>query len=108
MLESTLAVAVDDGVTFTYRIRNGGDESVTLSFPTSQRAEVEVFEDDELAWRWSDGRLFAQALGEEVLAPGGSFVVEVAWEDPDSGSYTAVAALASNAVDAEARAAFEV
>jgi hypothetical protein len=108
VLESTLAVAVDDEVTFTYRVRNEGNEDVTVTFRTSQRAEFEVYEGDDPVWRWSDGRLFSQALGEETLAPGESLTAEGAWADPPSGRYTALATLASTDADAEARAAFEV
>jgi hypothetical protein len=107
MLEPTLSVAVDDAVAFTYRVRNDGDEAVTLAFSTSQRVEVEVSADD-LVWRFGDGRLFAQVVGEEEIAPGSSFEETVTWDDPESGRYVAVASLAAAEVDAEARVSFEV
>jgi len=110
MLEPTLSVAVDGAVTFTYRVRNGSDEPVTLAFSTSQRVEVEVeaYEDDDLVWRFSDGRMFAQTLGEEEIGPGESFAETVTWDDPETGRYVAVASLAAADADAETRAAFEV
>lgn len=108
MLEPTLSVAVDDAATFTYRVRNDGDDAVRLRFSTSQRVEVEVYADDEVVWRFSDGRMFAQALGEETIGPGSSFEETVTWDDPEAGRYVAVTSLAAADIDAEARATFEV
>jgi hypothetical protein len=108
VLEPTLSVAIDDAATFTYQVRNDGDEAVRLAFSTSQRVEVEVYAGDDLVWRFGDGRMFAQALGEEEIAPGSSFEEAVTWDDPEPGRYVAVASLAAAEVDAEVRAAFEV
>jgi hypothetical protein len=108
VLEATLDVSVDEVVTFSYRVRNDGEESVTLEFPTSQRVEIEVTGDDELVWRFSDGRMFSQVLGEADLPPGESVAYEGVWEGSAEGSYVAVASLAASDVDAEARAAFEI
>ncbi|MFB6135766.1 MAG: BsuPI-related putative proteinase inhibitor [Halobacteriaceae archaeon] len=110
MLEATLEVTTGGGVSFTYRVRNEGDEDATLTFSTGQRAEFEVYDGDERVWRWSDDRMFAQLLGEEVLAPGESLTVEGAWDAPEGGEYTAVASLAANEAGDEtaARVDFEV
>jgi len=108
VLEPTLSVAIDDAATFTYRVRNDGDEAVRLAFSTSQRVEVEVYAGDDLVWRFGDRRMFAQALGEETIGPGSSFEEAVTWDDPEPGRYVAVASLAADEVDAGVRAAFEV
>ncbi len=49
---------------------NHSAEPVHLEFRTSQRYDF-VIEDGKgrEVWRWSEGRLFTQALGEEILGP---------------------------------------
>jgi hypothetical protein len=54
-------------------VRNDGRAPVTLAFPTSQRYDFQVMDEDGgVLWRWSDGRAFAQVPGEEHLQPGES------------------------------------
>lgn len=98
MLEATLTATPTDGrVTFELTVENAGDAPERLSFRSGQRAEFAVRPadadpDDERAavWRWSRGRMFAQALGEEVIEPGESRRYEGDWDDPDPGEYVAV------------------
>lgn len=106
-LDPTLAVTVEDDVTFAFRVRNEGDDPVELTFPTSQLADVAVYADDEPVWRWSDGRMFTQALVHETIQPGGTFEREYRWTEATSGDYTAVATLEAR-TGVEARAEFSV
>jgi len=50
---------------------NRGAEPVTLHFLSAQRYDVAVknLEGQEI-WRWSNGQMFAQVMGEETLQPG--------------------------------------
>jgi len=50
---------------------NRGAEPVTLHFLSAQRYDVAVknLEGREI-WRWSNGQMFAQVMGEETLQPG--------------------------------------
>jgi hypothetical protein len=117
-LESSLAVAVAaDAVEFAFTVENAGDDPVELTFPNGMTADVAVFEAaggdaedpaDDAVWRWSDGRMFTQALRTETLGPGESLAEELAWSDPSPGTYTAEATLAAADVDADERTAFEV
>ena len=57
--------------TWTVTITNTAAEAVRIVFPTGQRGEVTLSRDGEEVYRWSASRAFTQALGEEVLEPGG-------------------------------------
>lgn len=53
---------------------NTTERPMTLRFPTAQRHDFLIRRDDAgaaggVVWRWSDGRFFPQARGEEVLDP---------------------------------------
>lgn len=108
-LECTLeAAASADQVEFAFAIENTGDDPVELNFSDSQTHDVAVFDDGTEVWRWSEGRMFAQMLQSETLAPGEETTYEVAWEAPSPGDYEAVAELVARNADCEARTAFSV
>jgi hypothetical protein len=53
------------------RLVNRADAERVLSFPTSQRYDLVLLDDEEReVWRWSDEMAFAQVLGEERFGPG--------------------------------------
>lgn len=97
-----------DTVEFVFTVENTGTDPVDLDFRSGQAADVTVVRDDDEAWRWSDGRLFTQALRSETVAPGDSRVYEMTWETPEPGTYEAVATLEAANVSVEAQAGFEV
>ena len=89
-----------EAVEFRAVATNTADEIRELEFATGQRFELDVEHDGELTWRWSDGRVFTQAIEEVELGPGESieFIAEWDQEDRDgepasAGQYTAVATL---------------
>ena len=119
MLTSTLSVApVEEGFELTLTVTNGGDDPVELSFRSGQRFDfvVERIDDTdgnrtdgengeeggEVVWRYSDGRLFTQALGRETLEPGESRSHGTIWEDPPAGEYEVRGVVTAENVDAEA------
>ncbi|WP_224449973.1 BsuPI-related putative proteinase inhibitor [Haloprofundus salilacus] len=111
MLTATLTAKPEvDRVDFELKVENQGTEEVTLSFRDARRAEFLVVdvEGEEEQWRWSDGRMFAQMLGSETLAPGESTTFEGVWDDPEPGGYVAVGELAAADADAEAETQFSV
>lgn len=105
-LEGRLGVTTAGGVEFAFTVTNASPEAVTLSFPSGQVVDVAVLDDGKELWRWSDDRVFTQAIGSETLEPGESFVASVTWEDPRPGTYTAVASLAAENYELEARTEF--
>lgn len=107
-LQADLDVARNDGVVFTFTVTNVGDEPVELAFRSGFVADVTVRSGDAEIWRWSDGRLFTQALRNERLAPGEALEHTATWSSPVPGNYEAVATLEARDADVEARAAFAV
>ena len=59
---------------------NDRAEPVRLTFSSSMRFDFEVLWEDQLLWRWSADRLFAQMLTEEMLAPGERRTFETTWD----------------------------
>src|SRR6184192_4098028 len=47
---------------------NDGAEPVRLTFNSSKKFDFEVLWEDQLLWRWSADRLFAQMLTEKSVA----------------------------------------
>ena len=58
-------------IKLTLHVINRGTEPVTLHFLSARRYDVAVknLEGQEI-WRWSNGQMFAQVMGEETLQPG--------------------------------------
>jgi hypothetical protein len=97
-LGSTLNVRVEgDSARLELHVTNVTTEPVTLEFATSQRYDFEVLtESGERLWRWSDEMMFAQVLGEEVLAVGETRSYSAPWPAVAAGgAYVARAQLTS-------------
>jgi hypothetical protein len=121
-LDARLDVNVEEAVTFTFTVTNSTTEHVELTFYDGQTADVVVHDDTgddrdrklregelrDVVWRWSDGRMFTQAIRNSTLAPGEEAREEMTWEDPTPGSYTAVATLEAGDTSVHAERAFEV
>lgn len=129
-LTADLDADVDDSaVTFAFAVSNEGTDPVGFQFPTAQSVEVVVTErggdtaeasgggdasaerdgeqPDDPAWRYSEGRAFAQVVTEVILEPGETLTRTVTWSDPSPGEYVATAQLAADA-DVRAEATFAV
>ncbi len=108
-LTSSLDATVEDGaVRFTYAVTNDGETPVELSFRSGQSFDVWVERDGDERWRYSDGRMFTQALRSETLEPGETTRYSTTWEDPASGEYEARAVLACPDRSCEATAPISV
>jgi hypothetical protein len=87
--------ARSEPIVLTIAVVNRGPEPATLQFPTAQRYDVVIRNADQVdVWRWSDGQMFAQVLGEEMLPARGAlrYRITVRHRFP-SGRYTAVATI---------------
>lgn len=89
--------AAGEPLAFTVAVENRGTQHVVLTFRTAQRFDVRIQDaSGREVWRWSADRMFAQAVGEERLEPGGrrrwNVVVR---ENLPAGAYTVVASLES-------------
>ena len=74
-----MSYSVGEPVIMTLKIFNYTEEDIVFHFNNSQRYNF-VIEDKEgnEIWRWSEGRMFAQMLGEEILGPGNPEVIYTA------------------------------
>lgn len=89
---------VDDDVTFEFTVQNTSNQEIELMFRTGQHGEVTVYdaETDDLEWRWSEGRMFTQAIEHKTLAPGDELSMEFMWQAPPRGEYFVVAELTAD------------
>lgn len=92
-----------DRVAFVFTVKNEDSESAMLSFRDSCTADFAVLDGDDERWRWSQGRMFTQALQSDELEPGETVTYEGEWEQPDAGTHTVVATLEAENHDCEAR-----
>lgn len=108
-LEAILDATVDGNVVFDFHVTNAGDSSVEVTFTSGQTADVVIYEagGDEEVWRWSDGRMFTQAMETMALEPGAEFHKSYTWKTPESGEYRVRATLNADH-DAEAETTFSV
>lgn len=69
-------------IMLTLRVINDARKPISLSFPTTQRFDLLMQnQQGRKVWRWSAGRFFAQMLGHEILRPsGGELVYQVTFE----------------------------
>lgn len=108
-LDASLDVSITDpGVTFELTVENVGPDPEELSFPNALQADFAVIEDGTEIWRFSDGKMFAQMIQRETLDPGDAETYRGTWENPRSGTYTAVGTLEARNRNVEARADFSV
>lgn len=108
-LEGGLTVSVTaDAVGFAFSVANTGSEPVELEFRSGKTADVVVYADEAEVWRWSEGRMFTQAIRTETVQPGDAWRTEMTWTDPGPGEYTAEASLAATGAQAVDRVAFQV
>ena len=70
MSTDKMSYAVGEAIMITLKFFNYTEEDIIFHFNTSQRYDfiIEDKEGNEI-WRWSEGRMFAQMLGEEILGP---------------------------------------
>lgn len=76
-----------ESISMSLRVFNTTDQEITFSFRDARRYDFTI-EDEEgqEVWRWSNGRMFAQVLGEETLGPGR---VEVLYSETYTGTLKA-------------------
>jgi hypothetical protein len=110
-LATSLEVEVRPGsVRFVLHVTNSTSQPVALEFTSGQRYDFEVVDaNGAKVWQWSADRMFAQVLGTESVAPGGSLKYEAEWRpDRGSGTFTAVGRVSATNRQLEQRARFEL
>lgn len=111
-LASSLAVRVRGGsdreVTFALHVTNRADKSVELLFPSGLTHDF-VVRDAAGAevWRWSEGRMYTQAVQSKLLGGNETTTYEEAWAPgARSGRFTVSAELRSSSHQVQQLAAF--
>lgn len=73
-----------DTVHLSLRVTNATGEAVELTFPTGQSFEFVVEDEAGEIWRWSEDRMFTQAIRHERIEVGETREYEANWV-PDAG-----------------------
>lgn len=108
-LAPSLDVAVNNGVQFSFDVTNASARKLELLFNDGRTHDIVVLDTlGREVWRWSDGRLFTQAVQAKVLRASDTMRFEESWSDPQPGHYVAVATLPSRNYPVEHRVAFVV
>ena len=84
-------------VRFQLHVTNRADKNVELMFPSGQTHEFAVTDETgHEVWRWSEGRMFTQALQSKLLAGAGTATYTETWQPGTrTGRFTVVATLRS-------------
>ena len=94
---AVLEVKVRDGIDFVFRVTNNAASKLELLFPTGQTHDIVVV--DSLGreiWKWSEGRMFTQALQSKLLSGSETTTYQDAWQPGTrTGRFTVVASLRS-------------
>lgn len=108
-LTPSLDVSVNADVRFAFHVVNDGAKTLELLFADGLTHDVVVLDSvGREVWRWSEGRLFTQAVQSKVLRASDRLAFEEAWGNAPPGNYTAVATLASSNFPVEHRVPFTV
>ncbi len=65
-----------DTLKIRYRVENLGQSPVVFNFPSAQRYDFVLQQEDAPLWQWSEGRMFAQMIGSLELVSGGGVTYE--------------------------------
>jgi hypothetical protein len=83
-------------VRFTLRLTNVTGKTEQLTFPTGQRYDFWVMDGDEEVWRWSDDRVFTQAITKASIDTQGTLVLTENWTPDRSGDFEVFGELAAD------------
>jgi hypothetical protein len=99
-----------DSVELILHATNPTSQAVSLQFSSGQRYDFMVLDGQgREVWRWSADKMFTQALGTEVLAPGQGLQYRAVWPSAGrNGQFVAVARITALERRLEQRTEFEV
>ena len=107
-LAATAHVTVDHTVRVTLQVTNVADHSIEINFPSGKTHDVAILDSTgHEVWRWSDGRMFTQAVRNTLLGANETVTYQETWNPRGrTGEFTAVARLESNNHPLQQRASF--
>jgi hypothetical protein len=80
---------VGRAVRFVLRLTNNAGRAEKLTFNSGQQFDFWVTDADKEIWRWSEERLFTQAIDERTLDAQGSLTLAESWTTTKAGSFVA-------------------
>jgi len=97
-LTAASRVTVNHSVKVSLRVTNVGDHAVEIDFPSGKTHDVVILDSTgHEVWRWSEGRMFTQAVRNTLLGANETVTYEETWNPRGrTGTFTAVARLESN------------
>lgn len=109
-LPAVLTAKVDSVVTLTLTVTNPSATPVDVVFSSGQRYDFAIISATTGAevWRWSVGRGFTMAFGQQTLAANGTLVFVDTWKPTVKGNLVAVGSLVSASHRAEGKAQLTV
>lgn len=107
-LTAAAQVTVNHSVKVSLRVTNEADHAVEIDFPSGKTHDVVILDSTgHEVWRWSEGRMFTQAVRNTLLGANESVTYEETWNPGRlTGDFTAVARLESNNHPIQQRADF--
>ena len=109
-LAASLAIDGKRGLNFTLNVRNNTKRMLELRFPNGQTHDFFVLDENgKEVWRWSEGKMFTQALQNRLVKSKETVVFANRIDSSKMhGRYTAVAVLTSDNHPVEQRVQFAV
>lgn len=110
-LASSMRVTVGDEIELSMHVTNSSGKALELRFPSGQTHDFVVLDSvGREVWRWSEGRLFTQALQTKMVDRDETISYSDRWEAsaPPSGTFTAVGVLHSSTHPVETRVEFAI
>lgn len=109
-LSASTQISVGPTVRVSLRVTNTADHAVEINFPSGKTHDVVILDSTgHEVWRWSEGRMFTQAVRNTLLGANETVTYEESWNPRGlTGDFTAVARLESNNHPLQQRADFKL
>jgi hypothetical protein len=110
VLTSTFSVNAKEGVEFKLDVRNNTTRMVELRFPAGKTHDFVVLDaSGKEVWRWSEGRMFTQAVQNKLVKGKDTAIFSEDWRAKNMrGKFTAIATLESDNHPIVERVEFEL
>ena len=105
---SSLDVQTNGTVHFALHVTNNAGKRMELTFPSGLTHDIVILDDiGREVWRWSEGRMFTQALQNRILDASETVSYDAEWTpSTEHGAFVAVASLRSENHPVEQRVQF--
>lgn len=92
---------VGQAITFSLRLVNNAGNEEELTYPTGQRYDFWATIGSREYWRWSDGRVFTQAITKESVPAQTGTTFTASWTPERAGNYVVHGRLAAEGYERE-------